>query len=106
MAGRLVISLCDIVTTSHFELAGMNKKQQATLSAVFEKPTRADIRWSRVESPIKALGGEISERALSRVALELNGVIAVFHRPHPGPEAQKGAVEAVRQLLRNAGVEP
>jgi len=84
----------------------MNKAQQATLDAVFHRPTRADIRWAAIESLIRALGGEVSERAGSRVAARLNGVTAVFHRPHPQPVTKKGAVDAVRQLLTNAGVKP
>ncbi|HUA90970.1 MAG TPA: type II toxin-antitoxin system HicA family toxin [Terracidiphilus sp.] len=84
----------------------MNKAQQTTLAAVFTRPTRADIRWSSIESLIRALGGEISERSGSRVAARPNGVTAVFHRPHPHPETKKGAVDAVRQFLVNAGVKP
>jgi hypothetical protein len=59
-----------------------------------------------IEALIRALGGEVTERAGSRVAARLNGVIAVFHRPHPHPETNKGAVDAVRQFLTNAGVKP
>jgi hypothetical protein len=33
-------------------------------------------------------------------------VTAVFHRPHPRPETNKGAVDAVRQFLIHAGVKP
>lgn len=84
----------------------MNKKQQATLKAIFARPTRADIRWSAIESLIRALGGDVSERAGSRVAVRLNDLTAVFHRPHPRPETKKGAVDAVRQFLTNAGVKP
>ena len=84
----------------------MNKKQQATLNAVFVRPAKADIRWSAIESLIWALGGEINERAGSRIVASLNGVTAVFHRPHPRPETKKGAVDAVRQFLINAGVKP
>ena len=84
----------------------MNKAQQTTLRVVFERPTRANIRWSAIESLIRALGGEVSERAGSRVAAQLNGVTAVFHRPHPRPETKKGAVDAVRQFLTNAGIKP
>jgi len=84
----------------------MNKSQQVTLSDIFVRPTPADIRWSAIESLIGALGGEVSERAGSRVAARLTGVTAVFHRPHPRPEAKKGAVDAVRQFLVNAGVKP
>jgi hypothetical protein len=67
----------------------MNKSQQATLNAVFLRPTRADIRWSAIESLVRALGGEMRERAGSRVAANLNGVTAIFHRPHPRPETKK-----------------
>jgi HicA toxin of bacterial toxin-antitoxin, len=84
----------------------MNKSQQATLTAIFQRPTKANIRWSAIESLIGALGGEVSEREGSRVAARLNGITAVFHRPHPRPDTKKGAVEAVRQFLHNAGVKP
>lgn len=84
----------------------MNKAQQSTLQAIFARPTRADLRWTAIESLFKALGAHISERAASRVAVQLNGVIAVFHRPHPHPTTKKGAVDAVRQFLLNAGVKP
>jgi hypothetical protein len=84
----------------------MNKAQESTLRAIFAKPTRADIRWSAIESLIRSLGGEIGERAGSRIAARLNGVTAIFHRPHPRPETKKGAVDAVRQFLINAGVKP
>ena len=84
----------------------MNKAQQKTLNDLFVRPTKADIRWIAIESLIRALGGEVAERAGSRVAARLNGVTAVFHRPHPRPETKKGAVDAVRQFLINAGVKP
>lgn len=84
----------------------MNKAQQKTLRDVFTRPTRADIRWAAIESLIRALDGEVLERAGSRVAARLNGVTAVFHRPHPRPETKRGAVDAVRQFLTNAGVKP
>jgi hypothetical protein len=84
----------------------MNKAQQTTLNEIFARPTRASIRWAAIESLILALGGEVTERAGSRVAARLNGVVAIFHRPHPRPETKKGAVDAVRQFLINAGVRP
>lgn len=84
----------------------MNRKQQATLNAIFARPTKANIRWSAIESLIRSLGGEVSERAGSRVAIRLNDLTAVFHRPHPRPEMKKGAIDAVRQFLTSAGVKP
>ena len=84
----------------------MNKAQRDALNSIFLRPTRAGIRWAAVESLIRALGGEVTERAGSRVTAKLNGVTAVFHRPHPQPETKKGAVDALRQFLINAGVKP
>ena len=55
---------------------------------------------------LKGLDGVVSERAGSRVAILLNDRVAVFHRPHPGPEMSRGAVRDLRRFLRNAGVKP
>jgi len=84
----------------------MNNAHRRTLTAILDRPTRADIRWSDIEALIRALGGEVVEREGSRVAFILMGIRAVFHRPHPQPTTRKGAVDAVRQFLENAGVVP
>ena len=67
---------------------------------------RADIVWKDVEALLKALGAEISEGRGSRVRIALQGVRAVFHRPHPRKEADRGTVASVRRLLTEAGIEP
>ena len=88
----------------------MNNKQRQTLDRVFEKPTRAAIRWLDVESLFKAL--EINSIKLkgktrgSRACFEKNGRRAVFHKPHPGAIACKGCVEAVRDYLQGLGIKP
>ena len=57
-----------------------------------------------IESLFVALDGEISEGRGSRVRVELNGIKAVFHRPHPRKETDKGALVSVRRFLENAGI--
>jgi hypothetical protein len=84
----------------------MNKANQSTLDAIFARPTKENLRWADIERLVRALGGEVVEREGSRVAARLNGVSAIFHQPHPHPETKKGAVDAVRQFLINAGVKP
>lgn len=84
----------------------MRKKHLRTLETVFVRPTASDLRWQDVEALLKAVGAEVEERAGSRVAVVLNEVVAVFHRPHPRPEMDKGAVVAVRKFLTDAGVVP
>ncbi len=82
----------------------MNKKHRKTLDAIFDTPVRSDIDWKEIESLFKALGGEISEGRGSRVRIALKGVRAVFHRPHPKKETDKGAVKSVRRLLKESEV--
>ena len=50
------------------------------------------------------LGGKISEREGSRIAVVLFGEVRVFHRPHPSPNTDKGAVASVRKWLEQHGV--
>ncbi|WP_343213861.1 type II toxin-antitoxin system HicA family toxin [Gemmatimonas sp.] len=84
----------------------MNNRQRTTLKAVFEDPVRSNIEWTQIESLFIALGAAISQGNGSRVRVALNGVRAVFHRPHPEKETDKGAVKSVRQFLSSAGVNP
>jgi hypothetical protein len=82
----------------------LTKKHQKTLSKLFEQPVRSDIIWTDVESLLTALRAEISEGRGSRVRIALNGVRAVFHRPHPRKETDKGTVVSMRRFLTEAGV--
>ena len=84
----------------------MTARHRRTLHAIFENPVRANIPWGDIERLLRACGAEISEGRGSRVRLALNGVRAVFHRPHPQKETDKGAVVSMRRFLTEAGVEP
>lgn len=80
----------------------MNKKLQGTYKRIFEKPVRSDILWSDIEMLLKGLGATISQGRGSRVRVVLNGVKAVFHRPHPTSNSDCGQVASVRRFLENA----
>jgi hypothetical protein len=82
----------------------MNRRHQRTLLAVFEHPTRPDIRWTDIEALFVALGADVSEGRGPRVRVALRGVRAVFHRPHPRPMTDRGAVRSVADFLRTAGI--
>ena len=84
----------------------MNQKHRRTLEAVFDDPIRSNIPWRDIEAMLKAAGAEISEGEGSRVRIALNGVRAVFHRPHLRKETDKGAVRSMRRFLTEAGVTP
>ena len=82
----------------------MNNKNIKTYKEVFSNPVRSDIPWSEIESLFLALGAKISEGKGSRIRVELNNERAVFHRPHPERNTDKGAVISVRKFLNNSGV--
>ena len=84
----------------------MKAKHNKVLNSIFETPVHASIIWKDIESLFIGLGAEVSEGRGSRVRVALNGVRAVFHRPHPKKETDKGALISVRRLLKEAGVEP
>lgn len=48
------------------KVLSLRKKQKNTLDQLFKAPTPQGIRWSEIESLIKALGGEIKEGRGSR----------------------------------------
>lgn len=83
-----------------------NRKHRATLAAIFAEPVRAGIAWRDIEALILACGGEITEGQGSRIRIALNGIRAVFHRPHPQKETDKGAVKSVRRFLLEAEIRP
>ena len=84
----------------------MNKKQRDTLQTIFKEPVQSNVKWSDIESLFENLGGEISQGNGSRVRVVLNDVKAIFNRPHPRKETDKGALVSVRRFLENAGIKP
>jgi hypothetical protein len=84
----------------------MTARHRRTLQAIFENPARANIPWADIERILRACGAEISEGRGSRVRIALHGVRAVFHRPHPQKETDRGAVMLMRRFLLEAGIEP
>lgn len=84
----------------------MKRAHQRTLEAVFAHPTSANIDWKDIEALLNGLGAQVSERAGSRVAFVLFNEVRVFHRPHPSPKADKGAVVSMKKWLEQHGVKP
>ncbi|WP_340609878.1 type II toxin-antitoxin system HicA family toxin [Xenorhabdus bharatensis] len=88
------------------QISALRTRQRRTLDQIFKTPIPSGIKWSDIESLIKALGGEIKEGRGSRCKFVLNGSIANFHRPHPSPDTDKGAVVGLREWLESIGVMP
>ena len=84
----------------------MRSKHKRTLERICARPVSGTIRWADIEALFSALGAEITQREGSRVQVYLFGEDRVFHRPHPSPETDKGAVASIRDWVEENGVRP
>jgi hypothetical protein len=84
----------------------MKRKHTKTLALVFQHPVPGNIKWIDIEGLLSELGAKLDEAQGSRVAVRLFGDRRVFHRPHPSPVTDKGAVAALRRWLEENGVTP
>jgi hypothetical protein len=84
----------------------MRRKHRLTLKRIYHQPGSGNIPWADIEALFRALGADVSERAGSRVAVVLFGEVRVFHRPHPTPNTDKGAVASIRKWLQENEVNP
>lgn len=90
---------------SYNDTMRLSSKHLKIFRAIFEEPIRADIKWMDIENLLAAMGAELSEGRGSRVRVYLNGVRAVFHRPHPKKETERGALRSVRRFLTQSGLQ-
>jgi len=82
----------------------MRSKHARTLDLIFNRPASGNVKWPEVEALFKELGATIAEAEGSRVTVVLFGEVRVFHRPHPRPDTDKGAVASIRKWLEFHGV--
>jgi hypothetical protein len=84
----------------------MSRKHRRTLEAIFAEPVLANVNWADIVAMLVANGANVTEGKGSRLRIALNEVRAVFHRPHPQKETDKGALRSMRRFLTEAGVTP
>jgi hypothetical protein len=82
----------------------MKRKHQKTLELIFARPVSANVGWTDIEALLLELGATIEEREGSRVLIKLFNERRAFHRPHPTPTTDKGALASLRYWLLNNGV--
>jgi hypothetical protein len=84
----------------------MRRKHNKTLELIFSRPVSGNIKWKDIEALFLELGAEVSEREGSRIGVILFHECRVFHRPHPSPNTDKGAVASIREWLKINEVMP
>lgn len=77
-----------------------------TLERVLADPVNGSIERARVESMLRAAGCRVVQGAGSSVTFEFNGRKMTLHRPHPGKEALRYRVLAVREFVERMGIKP
>jgi hypothetical protein len=82
----------------------MKPRHCRTLELLAARPASGNVKWTDVEALLLALGARIGEGEGSRVTVCLFGEVRVFHRPHPRPDMDKGAVACIRKWLDSNGV--
>lgn len=83
----------------------MNNKLRTLLEAIWAEPANGNLEWARIESLLETLGCRVIEGPGSSVTFDGHGRNASFHRPHPGKEALRYRVKAVREFLQHMGIE-
>ncbi len=84
----------------------MKDKHARTLKLIFSRPVSGNVKWPAIEALFKELGAKVTEAEGSRVTVVLFDQVRVFHRPHPQPDTDKGAVANIRKWLEANGVKP
>jgi len=84
----------------------MKRKHQKILEQIFSHPVSANIKWKDIEALFSSLGAELIEHEGSRIEVFLFNEVRVYHRPHPRPDTDKGAVVSIKKWLKENEVLP
>lgn len=85
----------------------MKRKHARTLALIYKRPVSGSVRFDDALALLRELGAVIEpSREGSRIGVVFFGEVRVFHKPHPTPAMDKGAVSALRDWLESHGVTP
>ena len=82
----------------------MSKEHKVTYQLIFTKPVPKNLLWDDFMSMLQHIGAEINTKSGSAVGVKLNGVYAVFHRPHPQKTIYQSDIKRICRFLLNAGI--
>lgn len=82
----------------------MNRTQRKTLEQLLANPVNGNLAWRRIEAMLVAAGCRVVEGEGSAVTFEYGGRRMTLHRPHPGKEALRYRVLAVREFVLRMGI--
>jgi hypothetical protein len=84
----------------------VSSTHRKTLERVLGEPVNGNIEWTQIEAMLKGAGCRVVEGAGSSVTFEFSGRKMTLHRPHPGKEALRYRVLAIREFIERMGLKP
>lgn len=85
----------------------LSSKHRRTLLDIWKTPPLANLKWTRIETLIEAVGGKIEQGNGSRMRFIIDGRVGRFHKPHKnGANTDKGAVSSLKKYLTDCGITP
>ncbi|CAK7067445.1 MAG: hypothetical protein DELT_01709 [Desulfovibrio sp.] len=101
-----------IAITYDSMVSSLSSRHRTTLDKLFVRPTLGTVPYSQVEALLLACGAQKSNRGKtsgSRTSFLLavgdKDYSLVLHRPHPGNEMKKHAIEQVAQFFQTISLE-
>lgn len=84
-----------------------SEEDQAHLARCLEFPSLV-THGKTPEKALKEIEVVVTEsiKWIEEEEVFLFGVVRIFHRPHPSPDTDKGAVSSIRKWLEENGVAP
>jgi len=82
----------------------MGKRHSQTFEAITAKPDRHDVAWDDFLALLFYLRAVIKNQSGSAGGVRLNGIYAVFHKPHPGHEIYPSDLKRIRRFFEEAGI--
>lgn len=83
----------------------LKKKHEKTLERMRKHPRPSNLKWRDFEALIVALGFELDESAGGSLKVFTKGDLEWdYHRPHPRPDVDKGAIADFDKFLKENGV--
>ena len=83
----------------------LNKSQMKIYARLWKEPKVRDLKFSEIETLMKALGSRQSQTS-ANVLFEIDNERWGMHRPHPDKGLKIPYIKQIRKFLGDCGLEP
>lgn len=83
----------------------LSKKHLKTIAKIRKRPRTGNLKYPDLESALEAMGFERFSNKSGGVAFNKgDNLTFTYHRPHPRPDVDKGAINALDKFLEREGI--